>query len=254
MVDEVLDCREEVITPPPPSICEPICKKIEVVNGTYGSVTIVDGCIVDAQDEHLPVYTPPTCCDGDTGGGGGTNTELNILPDVCNLLKKVGGEYYVKPVFSNTSSATWSGCGTTGDPFELIIPTSETITINGFKCIDVTNTGNAYVVSHTSNPIAAGIHDGITVDECGHITDVNLDSFDQLEGKPGSAIVVTGGEISIQPSPAEGSYQLGGTTITVDAEGRVTAITAVPIPAGSFTTVDGKTVSFDSHGVITSVV
>ena len=256
MVDEVLKCHDP-IEPVAPKICEPICPKVNVENGTYGSVTIVDGCIVDAQDCHLPVYTPPVCCDGGDGGGGGggTTTELGLLADGCNLLKKTGSDYYVKPVFANTSSVTWSGCGTTSSPFSATaITSSDGVIINGTSCIQASYNGTAWIVGHTPNGLASGVYDGITIDQCGHITNVDIPLGDDLTAKGGSAIVITGNEISIADSPAQGVYQLGNTSITIDGEGRVIGITTVAIPAGTFTTVDGKIVTYDQSGVITSVV
>lgn len=253
MVDEVLKCHDHV-DPPAHEICEPICPKIDIENGTYGSVTIVDGCIVDAQECHLPVYTPPVCCGGDSGGDGGTVTELNLLPDSCNLLNKTGGEYYVKPVFTNTSTVSWSGCGTSASPFSATVSASQSVTISGGACINAQYAGGQWNISHQDGALAAGTYDGITLDACGHVTEIDIDDPQELAPKGGSSITIVGNEISIAPSPAQGVYQLGGTTITVDAEGRVTNISNTPIAAGSFTTVDGKTVTYDTTGVITSVV
>ena len=258
MTTEVLKCHTK-IDPPAPAICEPICPKVNVENGTYGSVTIVDGCIVDAQDCHLPIYTPAICCGGSGGGGGGggttTITDIALLPDACNLLRKVGSEYYVKPVVANSSSVTWSGCGTPADPYTLaVVATNDDVVITGVDCIQTSFNGTSWVIAHTDNGLNAGTYDGITVNQCGHITNVELEATQELEPLGGTSVVIDGNDISLQSSPAAGVYDLGNTSLTIDNEGRVIAIVTTPIVAGTFTTADGKTVTYDSAGVITSVV
>lgn len=206
-----------------------------VNDGTYNQVTIVNGQIIGASDQ-VPTYTPDTCCPDVPG----TNPAgaIPLVQSSDNLLQQAGGAYFVTPIFQDSASVTWSGAGTTNDPFIATASSSGgggTGTVEPGNCIEVTPTATGVEVGHEDSPVGSSTFMGMTIDQCGHVTatDAGVDSV------------------------VEGSHVIAGATVTINDEGRIIAISVgagSTLTAGSFTTADGFTVSYNSNGVITAVV
>lgn len=216
-----------------------------VPDGVYSQVTLFNGQIVDASDL-VPTYTPQACCDGGTPNTGGGNNTIPILAGADNLLKVIGGEYYVKPVFTNSTTVTTSGSGTTNDPytFEATATGGSSTTVTAGDDIEVTAVTGGFQVSQVDSAVGNTTFMGMDINATGHVvaTDAGVEAA------------------------AVGTHDFAGISVTINAEGRVTNLTGTHnvgtggtglsgtgITAGTFTTADGKTVAYSSDGLITSV-
>jgi len=220
-----------------------------IANGTYTRVTINNGQIIDADDQAM-TYTPEDCCPttgGDTGGG----TALPVSSDPANLLKVVSGAYLVKPTFANTPSVVITGDGTAANPWKAAVQggTSSSGALIAGQCISLSNTTLGQRIAHGNSTVGVQTFMGVTYDICGHPT-----SFDAGVN-----------------SNVDDEFTLGGFTITINDEGRITNIVGAGsndlIEPGNFissaitstsilgvTTTAPFTFSYNEYGIITSKI
>ena len=259
------DCKEcpDVETVEVPTDLSNYCTKVNIADGTYGLVTFHNGCLVDASIAHVAEYTPNDCCEGETTTT--TSDPIGTVPDPFNLIQKIGDDFLVKPIFGNSTSISVAGNGTPSNPWILTNTStndsSEIFATAGNAGVDVSGVGsltNTLLISHaeTSLTLNTGTHNGITVDEYGHVTNVEGGSND-ITGK--SPIVIThdvddSNEISLIASSAEGMHSFGGITLVIGAGGVITSITGATTGGvtDTFTTGDGRLVTVED-GIITGL-
>lgn len=226
------------------------CFRVEgastIPDGWYGEVQIVNGCIKDAKQSALPVYTPPPCV-GAAGHGSntpGVGTMPPISPDACNLLSMQGGALQAVLHVQAGAGVALSGCGTAQDPLHIAADThgSEggsggggTVYLQAAtpSALSITGSGtlqDAYQIGLKESPLPAGAHGAFTTDAYGRVIGYTATaSSDALMAiSPGYGTEVA----TISPGVAQvnlthtgikaGQYQLGGYTVGVDASGRVT--------------------------------
>lgn len=265
-----------------------------IPDGTYSSITIKDGCIIDMGDADIPEYTPPACVEPPTPCNGG-GTSISVSPSAGNLTTDTVNGIYTTVVFGDGTNTTITGAGTPGNPFIINAQAGSDLSITpGTSDIDISNPADGVIsIGLNDSGIAAGTYNGITFSSRGIATGVDAHYGDNLlRGAVGGQEVnvqvengvahillkesAAGGEtlnlgnyrvkltqggliedVTVANVPMQpGSYTFGLADVTLGTAGTVESVTqaATIIQPGSFTTADGKTVTFDGYGRIVGVV
>lgn len=261
-------------------------------NGTYGTVTLEDGCIVAYGDCLVPTYTPPFCNPNPT-----PCTDKPVSTDTAVISARAGNQLlqdsfglYARAYLSVGDGLTLLGQGTAHDPYHISFANStggkvDTVIrartplimsdLEGVTYIDLDKTG-----------VVAGVYGQFTVDSYGRIT--NVSDSPVLKGSDEISVTSIGDDsiISLADSLVGGNtYELGGYMVSLSKGGRVigaertvnitagiyklgaynvqisdtgaiksvTQDPAVPTTAGQFMTLDGKVVTYDDTGRITAI-
>lgn len=267
-------------------------------DGTYSNITLVNGCITDYGYCDEPIYTPPYCnpspgsCQ-DTGGNstGGSGGSVTISPHKDNTLSTTPAGLFARTYVKAGDNISVTGTGTVNNPYVVSASTTASggaggaiIGRDGVK-VTTSNTGVSYV-SLEPSALPAGKYEAFTLDAYGRI--VGYDTSESIKLAAGEGISITesidGITIGHNVTDVDGTYQLGGYSLTMDRSGHITGIQRttnleagtynlgaynvtvdefggvtkiqqlqVVEAAGSFKTADGKTVSFDATGRIIDV-
>ena len=274
---------EEVVPPKEPTPAFDLCvgdyslhwdgthltnsRKTVTPDGTYGSITLHDGCVVAYGDCEIPTYTPPYCnpnplpCGEGVGAGGGTVT---VSPTAGNHLKQDQFGLFAKTYLSGGTGITVSGEGTQQRPYTVSLQgnadgnSGSYATINGSGAIDeVTRNGVTYI-SLKTNGVTAGKYGPLTVDEYGLITAVDEDDM-FLTSKTlqvSSELTLQGvdtAQLGLAESSAAGKHRFGGYDVTVSQGGRVTQATRVSDIKGGTYKIGAYTITLDNYGGITGI-
>ena len=228
---------------------------VRIPDGWYSQVQIINGCVVDAKDSDIPVYTPAPCAPAagpcsESGGSGGSSMPP-LSPDACNLLSNSGGQLLASLHVSQGTGVTVSGCGSQNDPLRISASSSEGGSVylqsSTPSALGVTGSGtlqDAFQVGLKESPLAAGDHGAFTTDAYGRIIGYNAAASDDAltalaPGAGTLAEIITPGVARVnltETGVKEGSYLLGGYTLGIDVNGRVTSATqSVTIEAGTYT-------------------
>lgn len=268
-------------------------KTQNIIDGTYSTLKIVDGCIVEYGYCPEPLYSPPYCAplpapcqDGGTGGS------VTVSAAYGNQLVSTVGGLYSRAYVQGAGGTVVTGTGTAADPY-IITSTAQTSTggvIVGRDGIQITSDANGVNYAELSDTGAtAGVYGNITVDKKGRITDISDPEDSRIQAGAGLKIETppTGGRVighetrlfedknptlgayditlddtghitsatrSINLKPA--AYTLGVYNVSINAYGSITAIEQradVMPAAGTFTVADGRTFSYDVAGRLTGV-
>ena len=231
-----------------------------LADGTYNNITIIDGCVASLTQAASPGYTPTACCSGGaTTSEGGDYPGLSSLP--ANLTTLSGGQLLTAVSLVDSNNAAISGKGTPTDPF--VIPVTESATdvavSNAGSAISLTGNGTAsspLTATHAPSTLSAGTHSGITVDQYGHVTAVDISTASDFE--PTS----TDQTISILPSGSATNFTLPtkhggaqvtflGQTVQISPQGLVTSVTGTAQSAATTTVAYKK--ADDTTGTMTFV-
>lgn len=228
---------------------------VTIPDGWYSEVQIVNGCIVDAKQSELPVYTPAPCapaagpCGDNTSGG---SSMPPISPDACNLLSVNGGQLMAALHVTQGTGVTVSGCGSQNDPLRISASNSGdggTVYLQSStpSALGVTGSGtlqDAFQVGLKESPLAPGEHGPFTTDAYGRVIGYNAAASDDAltaisPGAGTEVAVLTPGVAQVnltQTGVEAGQYLLGGYTLGVDENGRVTtAAQTITLTAGTYT-------------------
>lgn len=154
---------------------------VRVADGTYDTVTVVDGCIVGYGYAAEATYTPPYCnpnpgdCQGSPPGGSPTPAPtVRVNPDPSNLLRDTSQGLLAKVVLNGGDGIRITGSGVATNPYVITATDSgggrTIVGRNGIQHTNDTN-GNVYL-ELTKTGVTRGLYNGITVDEYGRITDI----------------------------------------------------------------------------------
>ncbi|HGB9753279.1 TPA: hypothetical protein ACIYX1_004974 [Escherichia coli] len=240
-----------------------------IADGWYGEVHVVNGCIVDARASDIPVYTPPPCAPAatpcDEGGSGGSVT---LSPDAANLTVLNGNQLLTKLHYGPNEGISVSGSGTRNDPLIFSVTAGEDsgvyISSGSPDALSVSGAGeqrDPYILKLSESPLGAGIYGPFEIDSVGRVIGYNADASGDgvqslLDGDGTTVNALGAGVYRIDLEELEGvkgNYTMGGYTVTVDANGRVSGIKrGVTLKEGTYT-LGNYTVSVNAYGSITKI-
>lgn len=238
-------------------------------DGTYGSITLQDGCVVGYGDCEIPTYTPPYCnpnpapC-GD-GTGGATGTTATISPRAGNQLATDDYGLYAKSYVQGGTGVTVTGHGTQSSPYIVTMaentggPTDGKIVGQGG--ISVEQRGGVYFLSMPRAELTAGKYGAFTINEYGQITGVDDDittlTSDNIGGSNDVQVSKVADSISIDLAPTQltaSSYRFGGYDVSISDGGRITNATQVARTEAGTYKLGAYNVELDQFGGITGIV
>lgn len=242
-------------------------RKMVTPDGTYGSITLQDGCVVAYGDCEVPTYTPPYCnpnplpCGEGNGTGGGTVT---VSPTAGNHLKQDQFGLFAKTYLSSGTGITVSGEGTQQRPYTIALQgdadgnSGTEATIIGSGAIDAVTRNGVTYISLKSNGVAAGKYGPLTVNEQGVITAVDeADMFLTSKTLQVSRELTLQGidtaQLGLADSEAAGTHRFGGYDVTVSKGGRVTRANRVSDITGGNYKIGAYTITLDNYGGITGI-
>jgi hypothetical protein len=256
--------------------CQLAARKWRIPDGVYSAIQLQDGCIVGVGQVPVPSYTPPPCCDQESGGD--PPTGVPVSPDACNLTAMGPAGLQTFLTVAPGSGVTVSGCGTTGDPLRISASASGGGSITaqaGDSPIRVQGDGSATapLIIGMNRSVDPGNYGGLMVNRYGLVTGYQPESggatVHALVGMAGIAAEEQpiGSGVYAVALAATGvnaaKYRLGRYDVAVNAQGQITSVTeAFPaLTAGTFYTpadpsIAGdrpKRVSYNADGVITGV-
>lgn len=242
-------------------------RKMVTPDGTYGSITLHDGCVVAYGDCEIPTYTPPYCnpnplpCGEGVGTGGGTVT---VSPTAGNHLKQDQFGLFAKTYLSGGTGITVSGEGTQQRPYTVSLQgnadgnSGSDATIIGSGAIDAVTRNGVTYISLKTNGVTAGKYGPLTVDENGIITavdeaDMFLTSKTLQVSRELTLQGVDTAQLGLADSSAAGTHRFGGYDVTVSQGGRVTQAKRVSDITGGNYKIGAYTITIDNYGGITGI-
>ena len=212
--------------------------RVTLPNGNYGTITVEDGCITDAQEQPVCEYTPQPCspaAPGCSGSTSGTSSSLVLQPSTANLLNyDASGRLGAELNYVASDGISITGNGTASNPLVVsTIPTEESKThlISGNAGVAVSGDGGSdtpYVVTHTDGHLTGGTYGSFTIDNYGHVTDYTpqTEYISGVVAGHGVEVTTTGTLVTISTKyhDVKGTYLLGGVSCTYDETGALTDI------------------------------
>ena len=238
-------------------------------DGTYGSITLQDGCVVGYGDCEIPTYTPPYCnpnpapCNDGTGGGKGTTA--TVSPRAGNQLATDAYGLYAKAYVQGGTGVTVTGHGTQSSPYMVSMAEntggSTDGKIVGQGGISVEQRGGVYFLSMPRAELTAGKYGAFTINEYGQITGVDDDiatlTSDNIGGSNDVQVSKIADGISIDLAPTQltaNSYRFGGYDVSISDGGRVTNATQVARTEAGTYKLGAYNIELDQFGGITGIV
>ena len=240
-------------------------------DGTYGSITLQDGCVVGYGECEVPVYTPPYCnpnpapCNEGGGGGGGTGTTAIVSPRAGNQLTTDNYGLYAKAYVQGGTGVTVTGQGTQTSPYIISMAEGTGGGTTGGKIvgqgpITVDERNGVYFVSMPRANLTAGKYGAFNVNEYGVITSIddNVDMLtsDNIGGSNDVQITKAAGGITIDLAPTQltaNSYRFGGYDVSISDGGRITNATQVARTEAGTYKLGAYNVTLDQYGGITAI-
>ena len=238
-------------------------------DGTYGSITLQDGCVVGYGDCEIPTYTPPYCnpnpapCNDGTGGGKGTTATVSARAG--NQLATDNYGLYAKAYVQGGTGVTVTGHGTQSSPYMVSMAEntggSTDGKIVGQGGISVEQRGGVYFLSMPRAELTAGKYGAFTINEYGQITGVDNDiatlTSDNIGGSNDVQVSKIADGISIDLAPTQltaNSYRFGGYDVSISDGGRVTNATQVARTEAGTYKLGAYNIELDQFGGITGIV
>ena len=238
-------------------------------DGTYGSITLQDGCVVGYGDCEIPTYTPPYCnpnpapCNDGTGGGKGTTATVSARAG--NQLSTDNYGLYAKAYVEGGTGVTVTGHGTQSSPYMVSMAEntggSTDGKIVGQGGISVEQRGGVYFLSMPRAELTAGKYGAFTINEYGQITGVDNDiatlTSDNIGGSNDVQVSKIADGISIDLAPTQltaNSYRFGGYDVSISDGGRVTNATQVARTEAGTYKLGAYNIELDQFGGITGIV
>jgi hypothetical protein len=242
-----------------------------VPDGKYGLITVQGGCIVDAEEQPVCEYTPQPCTPAASGCSGTDSSSITLQPGADNLLNyDASGRLGAQIIAQGDGGITISGYGTVNSPLVVRYnagAAAQTYVKQGNLAVGVTGSGTStdpYYVTHRESSLSSGTYNGITVDDYGHITNIEeiTTAVTGLVATTGVELKQTGTIYTIglpTYSNLESQYEFGGYVVSMSINGVVTAVTRnITIPVDSttgYTTIDPtyNYLSVNAYGSIVGI-
>lgn len=163
--------------------CPTVERPRHTPDGTYTSVTVVDGCIVGYGYADEATYTPPYCNPNPSHcqeGGAGAMADVKISTSPDNTITQTSGGLFARSYVQGGNGITVGGTGTVTNPYTISLSketnTGGTVAVVGRNGLvsETTNTGVTYVGLEESG-VKTGVYDitdQFTVDRFGRIVSV----------------------------------------------------------------------------------
>ena len=235
-------------------------------DGTYGSITIQDGCVIGYGECEVPTYTPPYCnpnpqpCHEQT-----TPADSVVSPVADNQLENTPLGLFAKSHISAGDGIAVTGSGTEHDPY---IIRTENVAGGTADSADVyleplqseTRNNVQYISLATQTGVDAGRYGPFEVNKYGVITKADpnktLLTADGVQGidEVITTVVADNVTVGLPQSDVGGSTtRLGGFDVTLSLAGRVTNIKqAVKLPQGRYK-LCAYLVTLDEYGSVTAI-
>lgn len=272
--------------------CPTVERTRHTPDGTYTSVTVIDGCIVGYGYADEATYTPPYCNPNPTHCQvQGTTMTYMVSPNSDNSLVDSSSGLFARTFVQGKDNIVVSGKGTVSNPYTISFSgNSEKTTVSGEAGITHRESGGVTYVGLSPVGIKKGMYNGFSINEYGQIIGFsNSVSRDSSPVKAGAGLTATddgsittiaheehdipvatvfGGfavglnksghivEMERIANVTAGTYTIGAYNISINEFGSITNVVQdkeVPNSAGTFTTSDNKLVSYNISGRITDV-
>ena len=196
--------------------CPTVERTRHTPDGTYTSVTVVDGCIVGYGYADEATYTPPYCNPNPTHcqeSGTGVSSVTTVSPSPDNTLTQTSGGLFARTYVQGGTGVEVGGTGTINSPY--VVSLSQTTTAVGTATVVGRNglvsatdaLGTTYVGLEESG-VKTGVYDitdQFTVDRFGRIVSV----------EPRQDPLVTAGA-GLEANNQGDSVQIGHATNDID--------------------------------------
>lgn len=240
-------------------------------NGTYGAITIQDGCVVGYGECEVPTYTPPYCnpnpapCNEGGSGGGGTGTTATVSPRAGNQLTTDNYGLYAKAYVQGGTGVTVTGQGTQTSPYIISMASGTGGGTTGGKIvgqgpISVEERNGVYFISIPRANLTAGKYGPFNVNEYGVITGIDdnvaMLTSDNIGGSNDVQITKVADGITIDLAPTQltaNSYRFGGYDVSISDGGRITNATQVARTEAGTYKFGAYNVTLDQYGGITGI-
>lgn len=231
-------------------------------DGTYSTITLQNGCVVEYGYSDEPTYTPPycnpnpsSCQDGVTGGV----STASVSQNKDNSLIQTTAGLFAR-TFIEGDGLEVTGTGTQNNPYKIklgAVTTSGTIVGKGGITVD-TSPNNVSYVSLAPTGVTKGIYNGFTINEYGQIVGISEAIQNNSSGIiAGEAIVVTEGvngtTVGHDTFDLPDTAMFGGFFVTLDSSGHITSAERLAnVTAGTYS-LGAYNVSIDEYGSIHAV-
>ncbi|HDI8663219.1 TPA: hypothetical protein PPE16_004355 [Escherichia coli] len=240
-----------------------------IPDGWYGEVHVVNGCIVDAREAPVPLYTPPPCAPAATPcGEGGGEGGVTLSPDAANLSRLIGNQLMTKLYLGQNEGVTVTGDGTQNNPLTIRLAAGDGdgifMTSGSPDALTISGSGeqaDPFILKLTNSPLGAGTFGALELDSLGRVVgyneDAGGDALRQLIDGNGTKGVSVGpgvGRIDLEEvEGVKGSYTMGGYSLSVDDTGRVEGVKrGITLTAGTYT-LGNYSVTINAYGSITKL-
>lgn len=247
--------------------------RVTLRDGKYGIITVTDGCIVDASEQPVCEYTAQPCTPAASPcGNNGTSSGIELQPGADNLMHfDASGRVAATLNYStDTDGLSIRGNGTVASPLviDYVPKKAEKVYIRSVtpNTISVAGEGTGtepYTVAHVDSRLTAGDYGEFTIDSCGHIIGYTKQdtSITAIQAVDGITATKTGTSYSIGLSRynSDGNYMLGGFTVSIDGNGRISGIAkSISLPVDSMGVVildpSRNNLAFNEFGALVSYV
>lgn len=243
-------------------------------DGTYGTVTVQDGCITSYGEVAVPTYTPPYCNPAplpchqladapQLGGGGGGSGTVSISTRQGNQLTRDNFGLYSHAYIRGSVGVDVRGSGTQGDPYVIGFAADTGGTggaggpIKALPPLEQTERGGVVYIS-LPETTQGGKYGPFTINKYGIITDAtNQDIVTTDEIRTDGEITLStdvGVELGLARSQAgDNAYAFGAYAVAVSAGGRIlSAERGINIGAGIYR-VGAYRMAITEYGSIASI-
>ena len=247
--------------------CPTVERPRHTPDGTYTSVTVVDGCIVGYGYAEEATYTPPYCnpnpthCQ-ETGTGATADVKISASPD--NTLTQTSGGLFTRSYVQGGNGVTVGGTGTVTNPYTVSLSTSTTtggtvavVGRNGLVS-ETTNTGVTYVGLEDSG-VKTGVYDvtdQFTVDRFGRIVAVTPRQDPLVSAGSGLEAVNQGDSVQIghPTNNIDNNMVLGAYVVGVTDTGHIISTNrAITLDDGIYH-IGAYNIGINAYGSISSIV
>lgn len=225
--------------------CPTVERTRNTPDGTYTSVTVVDGCIVDYGYADEPTYTPPYCSPNPTPcqiGGDGSTGGFTISSSANNSLVNTTNGLFARTYIRGAGGVEVTGTGTSDNPYIVAANASGGGSVvvgrNGVDS-ETSSNGVNYVGLETINGVK-GVYNGvgeITIDGFGRVTAIEPIDDDIVVAGAGLTSANDGGKITIShpAQQVDTSIAAGAYVLTISDTGHITGTErAVTLDSGVY--------------------
>lgn len=233
-------------------------------DGTYTSVTVKDGCIVDYGYANEPTYTPPYCNPNPAHcqvSSSGTTADVKISSNPDNILTQSSSGLFSRTYIQGSGGVSITGVGTIANPYIVSTTTNTNALVsvvgrNGLTS-EVADTGVTYV-ELTKSGVKTGVYDitdEFTVDEYGRIISVKQRDTPLITAGAGLETTPDGDSIQIghPKQTVDGNLVLGAYAINVSDTGHITKTERAISITGGVYNLGAYNVGVNEYGSISSI-